>query len=70
LTRESVSSTSIRSIGYDPDNEILEIELRRGGIYQYFQVPPEAHRSLVGATSIGGHYTKFIKPIFQFRKVK
>lgn len=70
MTRERVSSTSIRSIGYDPDNKILEIELRHGGVYQYFQVPADAHRSLVGATSIGGHYTKFIKPLYQFRKVK
>jgi hypothetical protein len=70
LTRERVSSSSIRSVGYDPDNRILEIELRHGGVYQYFQVPPEAHQSLVAATSIGGHYTKFIKPAYRFRKVK
>jgi hypothetical protein len=49
---------------------ILEIELRNGGVYQYFQVPPEAHESLVGASSIGGHYTRFIKPAYRFRKVK
>ena len=63
-------SASIRSIGYDPDNLILEIELRNGGIYQYFQVPENAHRLLLEASSIGGHYTKFIKPVYRFRKVK
>lgn len=70
MTRERVSSSIIRSVGYDPDNRILEIELRRGGIYQYFQVPAEPYRSLVEAESIGRHYTKFIKPVYQFRKVK
>ena len=49
---------------------ILEIELRNGGIYQYFQVPAEAHANLINASSIGGHYTKFIKPVYRFRKVK
>lgn len=70
LNRQRVSSSSIRSIGYDPDNKILEIELRHGGVYQYFQVPAEAHRSFLGASSIGGHYTRFIKPVYEFRKVK
>lgn len=70
VTRERVTSTSIRSIGYDPDNRILEIELRSGGVYQYFRVPCDAHRSLVNSASIGGHYTKFIKPVYKFRKVK
>lgn len=70
MNRQRVSSSSIRSIGYDPDNKILEVELRHGGIYQYFQVPAEVHRSFVEAPSIGGYYTKLIKPAYQFRKVK
>jgi hypothetical protein len=70
LIRERVSSSGIRSIGYDPDNRILEVELRHGGIYQYFQVPAEVHRSFVDAPSIGGYYTRFIKPTYEFRKVK
>ncbi|MGD9562145.1 MAG: KTSC domain-containing protein [Pyrinomonadaceae bacterium] len=69
MTRHRVSSSSIRSVGYDPENQILEIELRRGGVYQYFQVPPEAHQALIGASSIGRFYTKFIKPEYRFRKV-
>ena len=70
MTRQRVSSSSIRSVGYDPDTEILEIELRNGGIYQYFQVPAKEHDSLVNAASIGRYYAKIIKPAYKFRRVK
>lgn len=71
MTRQRVSSTSIRSIGYDADHQILEIEFRNGGIYQYFDVPREEYEAVISAASIGKYYSKFIKPIFlKFRKVK
>lgn len=70
MTRHRVSSSSIRSIGCDPDNKILGIELRNGGIYQYFQVPAAEHESLLSAASIGRYYTKIIKPAYKFRCVK
>jgi len=60
----------MRSIGYDPDNEILEIELRNGGIYQYFQVPAEEYDSLINAESIGRYFAKIIKTEYRFRRVK
>ena len=70
MNRQRVSSSSIRSIGYDPDTKILEIELRNGGIYQYFRVPADEHASLVSAASIGRYYSKIIKPAYKFRRVK
>lgn len=70
MTRERVTSTSIKSVGYDRDNRILEIEFRGGGVYQYFQVPPEEHDSLMKAASIGGYHANTIKPNYKFRRVK
>jgi hypothetical protein len=32
-------SSHIRSIGYEPDAKIMEVESRSGGIYQYSIVP-------------------------------
>lgn len=70
MTRIRVTSSSIRSIGYDPQGMILEIELRNGGIYQYFRVPAKEHDSLLKAESIGRYYAKVIKPNYKFRRVK
>ena len=39
MIRKSVTSSDIRSIGYDDETRILEIEFHSGGIYQYYSVP-------------------------------
>lgn len=33
MERENVSSSNLASVGYDEENEILEIEFNHGGIY-------------------------------------
>jgi hypothetical protein len=40
MNREAVTSSNIASIGYDEDSQTLEIEFLNGGLYQYFDVPP------------------------------
>jgi hypothetical protein len=70
MNRKPVSSSSIRSIGYDPDAKILEVELQNGGIYQYFQVPRETHDDLINAASIGRYYSKYVRDSYKYRKVK
>ncbi len=70
MTRQRVSSTSVKSVGYDAGNRILEIELKNGGIYQYFQVPAEEHKSLIDAESVGRYYAKVVKPLYRFRRIK
>ena len=70
VNRKLVSSSSIKSVGYDADAKILEVELRNGGIYQYFQVSGEEHEALITAVSIGRYYAKFIKTAHRFRRVK
>jgi len=35
------------SIGYDPEQEILEIEYQQGYLYQYHKVPKEVYERLM-----------------------
>ena len=44
MERTPVTSTDILSIGYDTDNQTLEIEFIRGAVYQYSDVPPGARQ--------------------------
>jgi len=53
MNRTPVSSSNLASVGYDPENMILEIEFHNGGIYQYFNVPESVYRSLMSADSHG-----------------
>ena len=38
MDRQSVSSSNIVSVGYDPTSETLEVEFQSGGVYQYYNV--------------------------------
>jgi KTSC domain len=62
MKREFVRSRSIRSIGYDNDAEILEVEFQTGPrIYQYYSVPLEIYVELMTAQSKGTFVNRVIK---------
>ena len=50
MQRKALRSSSIHSVGYDPATQVLEIEFRSGGIYQYFGVPAEVYQALMKAS--------------------
>ncbi len=67
MNRQAVSSSNIRSVGFD--NGTLEIEFNRGGIYQYYNVPETIYQSLIAAQSVGKYFQAHIKDVFQFSKI-
>jgi KTSC domain len=70
MERQQVSSSNIRSIGYDTTNETLEVEFHSGGIYQYLNVPEPVYSELMGASSKGSYLNSQIKKQYQFRKIR
>ena len=69
MNRESVESSDLNSVGYDPSTKTLEIEFHSGGIYQYFDVPENIHSELMSAPSKGKYFHKFIKNVYRYQKV-
>jgi hypothetical protein len=61
MDRDYVSSSNLRSVGYDPEDEILEIEFHSGSIYQYFNVPEYRYEGLMNASSKGSYFDAYIK---------
>ena len=47
MQRQSIETEKFRSIGYDSENLILEIEFHDGSVYQYRTVPEGIHCSLM-----------------------
>ncbi len=47
MNRTPVTSSSIASIGYDRDNNTLEVEFRNGRCYRYFAVPQHVADGLI-----------------------
>ncbi|MEB5748439.1 KTSC domain-containing protein [Leclercia adecarboxylata] len=64
MIRQTVSSSNIHSIGYDPGNHILEIAFLSGGIYQYRAVPVTTYQSLMAAPSKGSYFAHHIRNFF------
>jgi hypothetical protein len=56
MDRLPVSSSTLASVGYDPETTTLEVEFLNGSIYQHFNVPEYAFQGLMGAPSKGSYY--------------
>lgn len=68
MNRTHVASSSMRSVGYDPDTETLEIEFDNG-IYQYQDVPETVYQELMAAESLGLYFVEKIKDQYRFERV-
>jgi hypothetical protein len=70
MDRVPVESSMLRSIGYDADAKILEVEFVNGSVYRYFDVPPAAHERLMNAKSHGSHFNANIRGAFVYEEVR
>lgn len=69
MKRIEVSSSNLKSIGYDWTMNILEVEFNSGAIYQYADVPPTEYVDLTCADSVGKFFNKEIKGNYDFIKI-
>lgn len=69
MNRDAVDSSNLKSVGYDPDSRTLEVEFRRGGIYQYYGVPARVYESLMSSGSHGRFLARHIKGVYGYSKI-
>lgn len=66
------NSTNIEKFRYDVELSILEIEFKKGGIYQYFDVPSsiydEFRSQVISGGSAGQFFNAYIKGAFRYAK--
>ena len=63
MERLPVQSSNVRSIGHDPHRNVLEVEFHSGRVYEYSDVNADEHAALLGASSIGSHFSNILKPV-------
>lgn len=69
MKREPVNSSAIKSVGYDEENQILEVEiLETGRVYQYKNIPINEYLTFIQAPSIGWYYNKMIKERYEYEE--
>jgi hypothetical protein len=79
---QSVESSQIEQVGYDPETATLGIRFKptkkqaengeRGSEYHYANVEPKLHAALLAAESVGSYFGREIKPypnVYPFTKV-
>lgn len=64
----SVDSSNVAAVGYDADNNILQVQFNNGSTYQYFDVPEHIFVGLRDAASVGGYLVTNIKGVYRYSK--
>jgi hypothetical protein len=63
MERLPVKSSNIRSVGHDPQKNLMEVEFGNGRIYEYSDVNADEVAALLRAPSIGSHFASILKPV-------
>ena len=61
LPRVPVRSSTLASVGYDARSQTLEVEFKRGTVYQYYGVPAGVYEGLMRAQSHGHYLDRYVK---------
>jgi KTSC domain-containing protein len=70
MERKRVNASTIRSVGYDAGQQLLEIEFTSGSIVQYSGVSSEVHRRFMGAPSPGSFFQDQIDENFPSKRIR
>lgn len=65
----SVESSTLATVGYEENGELLQLEFRSRAIYCYFAVPAAVHQTLLGAMSKGSYFNQAIRGRYRFVRV-
>ncbi|MBW4609274.1 MAG: KTSC domain-containing protein [Hassallia sp. WJT32-NPBG1] len=65
----SVNSSMAASIGYDKNEQLLQVEFHNGAVYQYSGVEAETWEDLHDADSIGRYYNHEIKGRYECDRI-
>lgn len=69
MKRQSVESSNLASVGYDEERQILEVQFKHGGVYQYFDVTKDVYDELMSADSHGKYFSANIRNDYEYQKM-
>ena len=64
-----VASTMASAIGYDSENEVLQIEFNSGAVYQYSDIDEDTFEDLYSSDAVGRYYNQYIKGKYQSQRI-
>ena len=69
MNRNAVESSTLATVAYDEDLELLQLEFRSRAIYQYCGVPVAVYGGLLQAPSKGRYFNRVIRGRFPYTQV-
>ena len=69
MERKKISSSKIRSVGYDDRAQILEVEFNNGSVMQYSRVSNDLRRRLMSAGSVASFLEDNIQDTFSGKRM-
>lgn len=69
MKRIPVESSHLHSVAYLYEEQILEVEFRNGGVYQFYRVPVRLFFQLLDAPSHGRFFNDCVKDHYRYRKI-
>jgi hypothetical protein len=69
MEMESVESSNVKAIGYDPKNSTVFVDFKNGASYEYYDVPERVFHELKNADSVGRFLNMEIKGSYSYSKI-
>lgn len=63
-------SSSVASVGYDPETNEMQVQFKGGGVYLYKKVPQHIYENMINASSVGKYFHLNVKNFYDFVKIK
>ncbi len=70
MDRKQISSSRIRSVGYDTATRTLQVEFNNGDIFDYYPVPEDIYRRMMSASSVASFFADRIEEDYSSRRVR
>lgn len=70
IVHQTVKSSNVDSVGYDPEGKYLEVKFKNGGLYRYSNVPKAIAEGLMKADSVGRYFAAHVKGSFSVKKIE
>lgn len=70
MERKRINSSKIRAVGYDPKNQMLEVEFSDGKVLAYKGVSTEIHRGLMTSPSPVSYWEDKIDEAFSSQRLR
>ena len=68
MKRKNVKSDNIAAVGYNIEDQILELEFNTRAVYHYKKVDPKTVLGLIFADSVGKFFSQKVKGKFDYVK--